>query len=108
VNPLSGLVGRTVLDNLSSVAWCGPELLVTAGMVVVLLWDLFRGRKGSAETAVISLLFLAAAIVATAWRWAGVALIVLGAGLVSYSEKTKSKPPDAAPANGAPSSESAR
>jgi len=71
VNPLSGLLSRTVLSNLESLSWCGPELLVLAGMLAVLLWDLFRGRAGSAETAVVSLLFLAAAMVATAVRWAG-------------------------------------
>jgi uncharacterized membrane protein len=31
-------------------------------------------------------------------RWAGVALIVVGAALVSYSEKMKSTPPESAPA----------
>ncbi|MCU0783818.1 MAG: hypothetical protein MUF81_07165 [Verrucomicrobia bacterium] len=41
-------------------------------------------------------------------RWAGVALIVFGAMLVSYSEKAKSKPAEASPTNEAPVSRSAR
>ena len=38
----------------------------------------------------------------SALRWAGVALIVIGATLVSYSEKAKAKAGDPAPAVAAP------
>lgn len=37
----------------------------------------------------------------SAWRWAGVVLIVLGASLVSYSEKSKPKPSESATRNAA-------
>jgi drug/metabolite transporter (DMT)-like permease len=40
----------------------------------------------------------------TALRWAGVLLIVIGASLVSYSEKAKSKPPRPDVATQAPAS----
>ncbi len=85
-------------------AFFGALLYLLSQRDVSLIWPLTS--LGFLITAISAKFILKEEI--TGWRWAGVALIVLGATLVSYSEKAKSKPPDAAPANGAPRSESAR
>ncbi len=85
-------------------AFFGALLYLLSQRDVSLIWPLTS--LGFLITAISAKFILKEEI--TGWRWAGVALIVLGATLVSYSEKAKSKPPDAASANGAPRSESAR
>ena len=85
-------------------AFFGALLYLLSQRDVSLVWPLTS--LGFLITAISAKFILKEEI--TGWRWAGVALIVLGATLVSYSEKAKSKPPDAASANGAPRSESAR
>lgn len=70
MNPLSGILARQPLDNVASLPWIWPELLVAVGMLLVILWDVARGRSRGRGTAVLALLFLGAAAAATAWRWA--------------------------------------
>ena len=85
-------------------AFFGALLYLLSQREVSLIWPLTS--LGFVITAVAARIILKEEV--SALRWAGVALIVLGAALVSYSEKMKSKPGDAGPASGAPISESAR
>jgi uncharacterized membrane protein len=75
-------------------AFFGALLYLLSQRDVSLIWPLTA--LGFVITALAAKFILKEEI--TAMRWAGVALIVIGAALVSYSEKAKSKPqaPEAA------------
>ena len=70
-------------------AFFGALLYLLSQRDVSLIWPLTA--LGFVITALAAKFILNEEITAT--RWAGVALIVLGAALVSYSEKAKTKPP---------------
>jgi uncharacterized membrane protein len=70
-------------------AFFGALLYLLSQRDVSLIWPLTS--LGFVITALAAKFVLNEQITAT--RWAGVALIVIGAALVSYGEKTKSKPP---------------
>jgi len=70
-------------------AFFGALLYLLSQRDVSLIWPLTA--LGFVITALAAKFILKEEV--TAVRWAGVALIVLGATLVSYSEKTKPKPP---------------
>ena len=70
-------------------AFFGALLYLLSQRDVSLIWPLTS--LGFVITALAAKFILNEQITAT--RWAGVALIVIGAALVSYSEKAKSKPP---------------
>jgi uncharacterized membrane protein len=70
-------------------AFFGALLYLLSQRDVSLIWPLTS--LGFVITAVAARFILKEEI--TVVRWAGVALIVIGAALVSYSEKAKSKPP---------------
>jgi uncharacterized membrane protein len=70
-------------------AFFGALLYLLSQRDVSLIWPLTS--LGFVITAIAAKFILNEEITAT--RWAGVALIVIGASLVSYSEKAKSKPP---------------
>jgi len=74
-------------------AFFGALLYLLSQRDVSLIWPLTS--LGFVITAIAAKLILKEEVSAS--RWAGVALIVLGAALVSYSEKAKEKPPEAAP-----------
>jgi drug/metabolite transporter (DMT)-like permease len=75
-------------------AFFGALLYLLSQRDVSLIWPLTS--LGFVITAIAAKILLKEEV--SALRWAGVALIVLGAALVSYSEKTKSKPAQPAPA----------
>ena len=79
-------------------AFFGALLYLLSQRDVSLIWPLTS--LGFVITAVAARFILKEEVSAS--RWAGVLLIVLGAALVSYSEKAKTKPPEAAPAAAAP------
>ena len=70
-------------------AFFGALLYLLSQRDVSLIWPLTS--LGFVITAFAAKFILNEQVTAT--RWAGVALIVVGAALVSYSEKAKSKPP---------------
>ena len=70
-------------------AFFGALLYLLSQRDVSLIWPLTS--LGFVITALAAKFILNEEVTAT--RWAGVALIVIGAALVSYSEKAKSKPP---------------
>lgn len=70
----------------------GALLYLLSQRDVSLIWPLTS--LGFVITAIAAKFILGEEV--SAARWAGVALIVLGATLVSYSEKAKEKPPEAA------------
>ena len=70
-------------------AFFGALLYLLSQRDVSLIWPLTS--LGFIITALAAKFILKEEV--TAVRWAGVALIVIGAALVSYSEKAKSKPP---------------
>jgi uncharacterized membrane protein len=70
-------------------AFFGALLYLLSQRDVSLIWPLTS--LGFVITALAAKFILNEEI--TASRWAGVALIVIGAALVSYGEKAKSKPP---------------
>ena len=69
-NGLPGLMQAQKLGTMASLPYLLPEFCVLAGLLVVLFWDLLRGRPGSRGEAVAAFVFLIAAAVATAWQWA--------------------------------------
>ena len=75
-------------------AFFGALLYLLSQRDVSLIWPLTS--LGFVITAIAAKYILKEEV--SALRWAGVALIVIGAALVSYSEKAKSKPPVSAPA----------
>jgi drug/metabolite transporter (DMT)-like permease len=75
-------------------AFFGALLYLLSQRDVSLIWPLTS--LGFVITAIAAKYILKEEV--SALRWAGVALIVIGAALVSYSEKAKSKPPESAPA----------
>ena len=74
-------------------AFFGALLYLLSQRDVSLIWPMTS--LGFVITAVAAKFILREQV--TASRWAGVALIVLGAALVSYSEKSKPKPSEPAP-----------
>src|SRR5208283_444224 len=70
-------------------AFFGALLYLLSQRDVSLIWPLTS--LGFVITAIAAKFILNEEV--TAVRWAGVALIVIGAALVSYSEKAKPKPP---------------
>jgi uncharacterized membrane protein len=74
-------------------AFFGALLYLLSQRDVSLIWPLTS--LGFVITALAAKFILHEQVTAT--RWAGVALIVLGAALVSYSEKAKPKSPEPAP-----------
>jgi len=75
-------------------AFFGALLYLLSQRDVSLIWPLTS--LGFVITAISAKIILKEDI--SGWRWAGVALIVCGAALVSYSENTKAKPTQAGPA----------
>jgi drug/metabolite transporter (DMT)-like permease len=75
-------------------AFFGALLYLLSQRDVSLIWPLTA--LGFLITALAAKFILKEEV--TALRWAGILLIVIGASLVSYSEKAKSKPPAPAPA----------
>ena len=96
--------GSLLLGVALEAAFFGALLYLLSQRDVSLIWPLTS--LGFVITAISAKFILNEEV--SALRWAGVALIVAGATLVSLSEKAKPKPDAAAPANGAPVSESAR
>jgi drug/metabolite transporter (DMT)-like permease len=100
VAELGRLVGRgatnpsLLLGVALEAAFFGALLYLLSQRDVSLIWPLTS--LGFVLTALSAKLILNEQV--SALRWAGVILIVLGAGLVSYSEKTKNTPSDAPPA----------
>ena len=79
-------------------AFFGALLYLLSQRDVSLIWPLTS--LGFVITAFAAKFILKEEVSAS--RWAGVALIVLGAALVSYSEKAKTTPPEATPAKQSP------
>ena len=86
--------GNILLGVALEAAFFGALLYLLSQQDVSLIWPLTS--LGFVITAVAAKFILKEEITMT--RWAGVALIVVGAALVSYSEKAKEKPaqPEAA------------
>lgn len=89
--------GSILLGVALEAAFFGALLYLLAQRDVSLIWPLTS--LGFVITALAARFILHEQVSAT--RWAGVVLIVLGAALVSYSEKTRSAPP-APPASAPP------
>ena len=86
-----GAVNRNILLGVFFEAvFFGCLLYLLSQRDVSLIWPLTS--LGFVITAIAAKLFLHEEV--SFLRWAGVALIVVGAALVSYSEKAKSKPAD--------------
>lgn len=81
--------GSVLLGVALEAAFFGALLYLLAQRDVSLIWPLTS--LGFVITALAARFILHEQVSAT--RWAGVALIVLGAALVSYSEKAKQQPP---------------
>ena len=86
--------GSILLGVALEAAFFGALIYLLSQRDVSLIWPLTS--LGFVITAIAARVILKEEV--SALRWAGVALIVLGATLVSYSEKTKSKPVEPAPA----------
>jgi len=85
--------GSILLGVVLEAAFFGALLYLLSQRDVSLLWPLTS--LGFVITAIAAKFILREEV--SALRWAGVALIVLGAALVSFSEKAKEKPPEAVP-----------
>jgi drug/metabolite transporter (DMT)-like permease len=84
-----GATNRSVLLGVAlEAAFFGALIYLLSQRDVSLIWPLTS--LGFVITAVAAKFILKEDV--SLLRWAGVALIVVGAALVSYSEKTKSKP----------------
>jgi drug/metabolite transporter (DMT)-like permease len=86
--------GSLLLGVALEAAFFGALLYLLSQRDVSLIWPLTS--LGFVITALAARFILHEHVAAS--RWAGVALIVLGAALVSYSEKAKPKPPEPAAA----------
>ena len=85
-----GATNRSILLGVAlEAAFFGALLYLLSQRDVSLIWPLTS--LGFVITALSAKLILKEEV--SALRWAGVALIVLGAALVSLSEKAKAKPP---------------
>jgi uncharacterized membrane protein len=82
--------GSILLGVALEAAFFGALLYLLSQRDVSLIWPLTS--LGFVITAIAAKFILKEEV--SALRWAGVALIVLGATLVSYSEKAKEKPPE--------------
>ena len=90
-----GAVNRNILLGVFFEAiFFGCLLYLLSQRDVSLIWPLTS--LGFVITAIAARIILKEEV--SALRWAGVVLIVVGAALVSYSEKAKSKPADTMPA----------
>jgi uncharacterized membrane protein len=85
--------GSILLGVALEAAFFGALLYLLSQRDVSLIWPLTS--LGFVITAIAAKFVLGEEV--SALRWAGVAMIVLGAMLVRYSEKAKEKPPEAAP-----------
>ena len=100
VREITGVVRRGVTNSsvllgvALEAAFFGALLYLLSHRDVSLIWPLTS--LGFVLTALSAKLILHEQV--SALRWAGVALIVLGAGLVSYSEKAKEREPAPPPA----------
>jgi drug/metabolite transporter (DMT)-like permease len=81
--------GSILLGVALEAAFFGALLYLLSQRDVSLVWPLTS--LGFVITAIAAKIILKEEV--SSLRWAGVALIVLGAALVSYSEKVKAKPP---------------
>jgi len=89
-----GATNRSILFGVALEAvFFGALLYLLSQRDVSLIWPLTS--LGFVITAISAKIILKEEI--SGWRWAGVALIVCGAALVSYSEKTKPKPVETSP-----------
>jgi uncharacterized membrane protein len=86
--------GSILLGVALEAAFFGALLYLLSQRDVSLIWPLTS--LGFVITALAAKFILREEVAAT--RWAGIVLIVIGAALVSYSEKAKPKPPAPAPA----------
>ena len=94
-----GAVNRNILMGIFFEAiFFGCLLYLLSQRDVSLIWPLTS--LGFVITAIAARFILKEEV--SALRWAGVALIVIGAALVSYSERAKSRPAEAAPPAQAP------
>ena len=101
---VKGATNGSILAGVTlEAAFFGALLYLLSQRDVSLIWPLTS--LGFGITAMAAKLILKEEV--SLLRWAGVALIVLGAALVSLSEKSKSKPADTAPPR-APASSPAR
>ena len=87
--------GNILLGVAFEAAFFGALLYLLSQRDVSLIWPLTS--LGFVITAIAAKFILREEV--STLRWAGVALIVIGATLVSYSEKAKAKPPEAATAS---------
>jgi drug/metabolite transporter (DMT)-like permease len=90
--------GSVLLGVALEAAFFGALLYLLSQKDVSLIWPLTS--LGFVLTALSARLILHEQV--SGLRWAGVLLIVIGAGLVSYSEKTKANAPPASPMVSAP------
>ena len=90
--------GSILLGVALEAAFFGALLYLLSQRDVSLIWPLTA--LGFVITALAAKFILKEEV--SALRWAGVVLIVLGATLVSYSEKAKGKSPEATPVVGSP------
>jgi drug/metabolite transporter (DMT)-like permease len=86
--------GSLLLGVALEAAFFGALLYLLSQREVSLIWPLTS--LGFLITALAARVILKEEV--SGLRWTGVALIVLGAALVSYSEKAKAKPAEPAPA----------
>ena len=94
--------GNILLGVALEAAFFGALLYLLSQRDVSLIWPLTS--LGFVITALAAKFILKEEV--SAVRWAGVALIMIGAALVSYSEKWKAKPPVPALPRAAPMAES--
>jgi len=86
--------GQILLGVFFEALFFGCLLIMMSKSDISFLWPLTGLSFVFATFA--AMRFLGETVSAT--RWVGVILIVIGAGLISYSEKAKTKSPDPAPA----------
>lgn len=104
VREVAGVIGRgatnpsVLLGVAMEAAFFGALLYLLSQRDVSLIWPLTS--LGFLLTALSAKVILHEQV--SGLRWAGVAMIVLGAGLVSYSEKAKENQPSPAPAAATP------
>lgn len=99
---VKGAMNKNILLGVAlEAAFFGALLYLLSQQDVSLVWPLTS--LGFVITALAAKLILKEEVPAV--RWAGIALIVIGASLVSYSDKMKSKPPPPGIAEQSPATE---